>query len=112
MKKFRRYVAEGLVSESLFSKSYAVAQNSQHNAASQKIASNANKIAAILKNAKTRNEPDEKIERLLDAMIEMTELFKNQSQQSTNIKNTVVTAALDETAKLLSRCSNKFCIFV
>ena len=94
MKKFRRYVAEGLVSENLFSKAYAASQNSQHYAVSQKLASNTNKIAAILKDAKTRNEPDEKIERLLDAMIEMTELFKNQSQQSTNIKNTVVAAAL------------------
>ena len=32
--------------------------------------------------------------RLLDAMIEMTELFNNQSQQSTKLKNTVVVAAL------------------
>jgi len=94
MKKFRKYIAEGLLSENFFSKAYAAAQNSQHNAASQKIASNVSKIATILKDAKTRNEPNEKIERLLDAMIEMTELFNNQSQQSTKLKNTVVVAAL------------------
>lgn len=94
MKKFRKYAAEDVLCESLFSKAYAAAQNSQHNAASQKVASNAGKIASILRDAKTRDEPDEKIEKLLDALIEMTELFKNQSQQSTNIKNTVVAAAL------------------
>jgi hypothetical protein len=94
MKKFRKYLTEDLLSENLLSKAYALAQNSQHNAASQKVASNASKIVSILRDAKARDDADEKIERLLDAMIEMTELFKNQSQQSSNIKNTVVAAAL------------------
>ncbi len=94
MKKFREYLTEDLISENLLSKTYAAAQNSQHNAASQKVLSSVSKIASILRDAKTRDEPDKKIERLLDALIEMTELFKNQSQQSTSIKNVVVASAL------------------
>ena len=94
MKKFRKFIAEDLLTENLLSKAYAVAQNSQHNAATQKVASNASKIVSLLRDAKTKSDPDEKIDRLLDALIEMTELFKNQSQQSTNIKNTVVAATL------------------
>ena len=94
MKKFRKYVAEELVSENLLSKTYALTQNSQHNAASQKIASNVSKIASILRDAKNSDNSDEKIERLLDALIEMAGLFKNQSQQSTNIKNTIVASTL------------------
>ena len=105
MKKFRKYIAEDLLTENLLSKAYAVAQNSQHNSASQKVASNASKIASLLRDAKTKNEPDEKIDKLLDALIEMTELFKNQSQQSTNIKNTVVAATLfaDDLKRLIEK---------
>lgn len=94
MKKFKKYIAEDLLAENLLSKAYAVSQNSQHNAATQKVASNASKIDSLLRDAKAKSDPDEKINRLLDALIEMTELFKNQSQQSTNIKNAVVATTL------------------
>lgn len=82
------------IQESLFSKGYAVAQNAQHNSATQKISSLASKIASLANDAKREDDPVRKIDKLSDAVFVMSELFKTQSQQSTSIKNVVVAHAL------------------
>ena len=82
------------IQESLLSKGYAITQNAQHNTANQKITSLASKVASIARDAKQHDVLEIKINKLCDAMITITEIIKTQSQQSTNIKNVVVAAAL------------------
>lgn len=87
------------IKESLLSKGYAISQNAQHNSATQKISSLASKIASLSHDAKREDDPVKKIDKLCDAVFVMSELFKAQSQQSTNIKNIVVAHALLESNK-------------
>jgi cob(I)alamin adenosyltransferase len=82
------------IQETLFSKGYAIAQNAQHNAATQKINSLAGRIASLANDAKREDDPLRKIDKLSDAVFVMSELFKTQSQQSTSVKNVVVAHAL------------------
>ena len=99
-KSFAEHIAadsnQNQIAENLLSKGYAVAQNAQHNTASQKINSLASKIASISHDVKIEADPVKKINKLCDAVFAMSELFKAQSQQSTNIKNVVVAHALLE----------------
>jgi hypothetical protein len=91
--------------ESLFSKGYAIAQNAQHNSATQKINALTSKIATLSHDAKREDEPAKKIDKLCDAIFEMSELFKAQSQQSTSIKNLTVADVLlsDDLTKIAQK---------
>ncbi len=86
--------------ESLFSNGYAIAQNAQHNSASQKTTPLTSKVATIARDTKQHDDLESKINNLCDATITMTEIIKTQIQRSTNIKIAVVASAfVQETRK-------------
>ena len=83
--------------ESLLSKGYAVSQNAQHNSATNIVKSSATKIATLAKEAKIADETNNKIDKLSQAIVELSELLRAQNSQSTAIKNVVVASALFQT---------------
>jgi hypothetical protein len=85
------------IQESLLSKAYAISQNAQHNSATNIVKSSATKIATLAKEAKIADETNNKLDKLSQAIIELSELLKAQNSQSTAIKNVVVASALFQT---------------